>query len=145
VGSPTVSAVNALRFDTAITGTITPVYFDAVICSLGSIYEIEYYSKYLFRSLAGAFKERPTLDTDLLNLDTDSYGVFTSCLSLLAAQQQQGKDSGYDLKTFDADYKEAVASYNRRFPSQAQKVTGSYYKVKRSSYASKLGGATLRP
>jgi len=144
-GAPVVTTIDSLRFDTAITGAVTPVYFDSVVCSLGSIYEAEYYSKYMFRDSAGAFKERVTADTDLLNLDTDSYGVFTECLAYYAAQQQQGKDSGYDIKVFQANYDNAVLSYNRLYPSQAKKVTGSYYKVKRSSYASKLGGVALRP
>lgn len=144
-GTPTVTAIDYLRFDTTIVGVSTPVYFDNVVCSLGSIYDIEYYSKYLFRSAAGAFKERVTDDTDLLNLDTDSYGVFTNCLAMFAAQQQQGKDSGVDLPFFQNQYKEAMTSYNLRFPSQALKTTGSYYQVKKSSYATKLGGVTLRP
>lgn len=144
-GSPDETEVNSLRFDTAITGAATPVYFDSVVVSLGSIYEIEYYSKYLFRNAAGAFKEKVTLDTDLINLDTDSYGVFTNCLAMLAAQQQQGKDSSFDLSFFQNQYKESVISYNQKYPSQAQKTVGSYYPVRNSSYAQKYGGVTLRP
>lgn len=144
-GSPSSSAVDSVRLTTTITGSASPVFLDGIVCSLGSILEIEYYSKYLFRSASGAFKERPTADTDLLNLDTDSYGVFTNCLALLAAQQQQGADSSFDLAFFERAYRDSAASYNRRFPSQCQKPAGSYYAVKRSSYASKLGGATLRP
>lgn len=145
VGSPDVTKVNSIRMDENIVGIATPVYFDGIVCSLGSIYEIEYYSKYLFRDTTGAFKEKPTVDSDLLNLDMDSYGVFTNCLAMLAAQQQQGKDTGFDLPFFQNQYKESVLSYNQKYPSQAQKAVGSYYQVKRSSYASKLGGVTLRP
>jgi hypothetical protein len=143
--NPVVTAIDYLRFYTAITGSATPVYFDSVTASLGSIYEIEYYSKYLFRDLAGAFKEKVTLDSDLVNLDMDSYGVFTNCLAMLAAQQQQGKDSAFDLAFFQKQYADSVLSYNQKYPSQAQKTVGSYYQVRRSSYASKLGGITLRP
>ncbi len=144
-GTPDVTAVDALRFDTTIVGAATPVYFDSVVVSLGTIYEFEYYSKYFFRSAAGAFKEKVTLDTDLLNLDTDSYGVFTNCLAMLAAQQQQGKDSGFDLPFFQNQYKESVTSYNQKYPSQAQKTVGSYYAVRRSSYSSQYGRSALRP
>jgi len=144
-GSPDVSAVDSIRFTTSITGSATPVFFDGITCSLGSIYEIEYYSKYLFRSSAGTFKDRPTADDDVLNLDTDSYGVFLNGLALLAAQQQQGKDSSFDLAFFSKAYQDAAMSYNRRFPSQAQKAVGSYYQVRRSSYANKFGTVALRP
>ena len=143
--NPDVTKINYLRFDTTIVGVATPVYFDSVTASLGSIYEIEYYSKYLFRDNTGTFKERVTADTDLLNLDTDSYGVFTNCLAMLAAQQQQGKDSAFDLPFFEKQYMASVQSYNRKYPSQAQKTIGQYYKIRRSSYASRLGGVSLRP
>ncbi len=144
-GSPSSATVDSLRFDTTITGSADPVYFDSVVCSLGSIYEFEYYSKYLFRNASGTFLDKPTADTDLLNLDTDSYGVFTNCLAFLAAQQQQGEVSGFDMPTFAKEYQNSVDAYCQKYPSQAQKATGSYYKVKRSSYASKFGGVSLRP
>lgn len=144
-GTPDVTATDYVRFSTSIVGTASPVYFDSIVCSLGSIYEMEYYSKYLFRSAAGVFKERVTDDTDLVNLDTDSYGVFTNCLAWFAAQQQQGNDGASDVALFKTEYENSVKSYNYKNPSQAQKTVGSYYGVKRSSYASKYGGMTLRP
>lgn len=144
-GTPTVTEVDSVQLDVVIVGAATPVNLDSIVVSLGSIYEIEYYSKYLFRSAAGAFKEKPTLDTDLINLDTDALGVFTNCLALFAAQQQQGRDSGFDLAYFQKMYEDSVKSYNQKYPSQAQKVTGNYYQVRKSSYANKLGGVTLRP
>lgn len=145
IGSPDITLVDSIRLDVHITGTAIPMYLDQIVISLGEMYEIEYYSKYLFRDTAGAFKEKPTADSDLLNLDSDSYGVFTNCLAMLAAQQQQGKDAAFDLPFFQNQYKESVLSYNQKYPSQAQKTVGSYYDVKRSSYATKLGGVTLRP
>ena len=145
VGTPDASNVNSIRFSTSLTGTDSPVYFDGLTCSLGSIYEIEFYSKYMFRDSMGAFKEKPTADTDMLNLDTDSYGVFTNCLAWMAALQQQGKDTGYDVPSYQKAYAESVISYNGRFPSQALKTTGSYYRMRKSSYASKLGGVAMRP
>jgi hypothetical protein len=144
-GTPDESAIDFVRFDTTITGSASPVYFDQIVCSLGSIYEIEYYSKYFFRDTAGAFKERPTLDSDLINLDTDSYGVFTNCLMMLVAQQAQGADSAFDMQFFVKQYEESRDSYNRKNPSQAKKTIGTYYNVRKSSYAQKFGKTTLRP
>jgi len=145
IGNPISSAINSVRFITNLVGTDDPVYFDGLVCSLGSIYEIEYYSKYLFRDASGAFKERATSDSDMLNLDTDSYGVFLNCLAWFAAQQQQGRDGSFDISMFENAYLASVSSYNRRFPSQAKKTIGSYFNVKNSSYAAKLGGVALRP
>lgn len=144
-GSPDVTEVDAVQLDIVIVGAATPVNIDNIVVSRGSIYDIEYYSKYLFRNVAGAFKEKPTLDTDLVNLDTDSYGVYTNCVALFAAQQQQGRDSSFDLSYFERMYAQSAASYNMKYPSQAQKAVGSYYVVRRSSYADKYGGMILRP
>lgn len=144
-GSPDVTAVDSIRLDIASSGAASPVNLDSIVVSLGSIYEIEYYSKYLFRDSSGTFKEKPTADTDLINLDSDSYGVYTNCLALFAAQQQQGRDSSFDMSHFEKMYASSVLAYTQKYPSQAQKAVGSYYQVRRSSYADKLGGVTLRP
>lgn len=144
-GSPDVENIDYCRFTTTITGAATPVRLNAITFSLGQIYDIEYYSKYLFRDSVGAFKEKPTADTDLINLDTDALGVYNNCIAYLAAQQQQGKDSGFDLPFFKAEYEAAVLDYSRKYPSQTQKVGTPYYSVRSSATAYKYGGnSTLR-
>lgn len=44
--------------------------------SLGTLYEAEYYSEYLFRTSAGTWIAVPTSDTDLLNVSPSSYEIF---------------------------------------------------------------------
>lgn len=139
------AAVNFIRFDTNIVGIADPVRLDNIVAANGSIYELEYYSKYIFRDSVGAFKEKPTAETDLINLDTDSYQVYLNKLALLAAQVQQGKDSAFDLGFFRGQYADSLLEYYRKYPSQAQKVVGSYYKVRPSSFARKFGGTILKP
>jgi hypothetical protein len=43
--------------------------------SIGDLYEMEYYSEYLFRTLAGSWIQTPTLDTDLINVGPASYEI----------------------------------------------------------------------
>lgn len=57
---------------TAINGCLIDNWTD----SLGTLYEIEYYSEYMFRTAAGAWIQSPTVDTDLLNVSVSSYPIF---------------------------------------------------------------------
>lgn len=56
----------------AITGFLVDSWTDA----LGSLYECEYYSEYLFRTSAGVWEAAPTDDSDLLNVSYASYEIF---------------------------------------------------------------------
>lgn len=56
---------------TAIPGVIVNNWTNA----LGNLYEIEYYSEYLFRTAAGVWISTPTSDTDLVNVSPASYEI----------------------------------------------------------------------
>lgn len=56
---------------TAISGCL----IDSWTNSFGQLYEIEYYSEYLFRTTAGTWISTPTLDTDLVNVSPSSYEI----------------------------------------------------------------------
>ena len=77
-----------------------------VECILGTILEYEYYSKYLFRdAVTGAFQETVTDDSNLINLDTESYNLLFNLTTFLAVQQQQGLDAMfYDGNFFGQAY-----------------------------------------
>lgn len=135
IGSPDLTAVTYARLTVNVTGPATPVRVGGITFSLGQIWEIDYYSRFLFRSAAGAFKEKPTADSDLINLDTDALAVFTDCLAMLAAQQAQGKDSAFDLGFFQRQYQDSVMKYSRKNPSKAMKAGTSYYEVRRHGYS----------
>lgn len=54
----------------------TDLRIDKIVCLTGEIWELEYYSKYLFQSLGGTWKETTTDNTDYVNLDTDALNIF---------------------------------------------------------------------
>jgi len=144
-GTPDSSKITYLRETVGLApGPATTFYVGPAYASLGAVYDLEYYSKFLFRDSTGAFKDRPTSNTDVLNLDTDSYPLFVNRLGMLCAQQQQGKDSASDLAFFAAEYKEAEEAYYRKYPSQSQKAQSSYYRVKRGGQSRNFGRAALR-
>lgn len=64
---------------TAISGFLADSWVD----SLGALYEMEYYSEYLFRDgTTGAWKQAPTSDSDLVNVDINLYEILKTEMML---------------------------------------------------------------
>lgn len=141
-GSPDASSVSYLRvsFVTADTN-LDPVRIDAISGSLGTLFEVGYYSKCLFRdSTTGAFQEQVTSDTNLINLDTDSYQIYFNRCMVLACQQKQGVDAlAADLPFFQQAYTDSLNRYQVKYPSQTQKTSLPYYGFRKQSYSKYLG------
>lgn len=134
VGTPVTTAIDYIRVTWTYNGTAqTAVRLDTISEALGTILNIEYYSKYLFRSsTTGAFQETVLNDADLINLDTDSYNLLTYKVAELAVQQQQGMDAlQYDGNYFTRLYKENLMRYQALNKSQRQKPQSIYYKQPR--------------
>ena len=145
-GSPDASKLSYFRLSTVQVGTASPVRLDWLMASPGKILEIEYYSKFLFRDAStSAFKERATADSDLINLDTDSYMMFFNKVMRLAVQQLQGSDGASDAKTFSDEYEKGLKAYQAKYPSQAQKTQTAYYRVKKRNTSNFVGRRLLRP
>ncbi len=132
-GSPDSSALDYIRVTWTYSGAAqVGIRLDQITASLGSIFEIEYYSKDIFRSAAGTFKEEETLDTDLVNLDTESYNLLLWKVSEYVAQQVQGLDAQYNDGPYFANlYLQTLARYQALNKSQRQKLTGTYYRLPR--------------
>jgi len=129
-GSPDSSAVNYLRVTITYDGTPdTDFRVDKIVCSAGEIYEIEYYSKYLFSDSSGTWSDETDSDTDYLNLDVDGYNLFLyECLKLMA-QQMQGEDSGFDYTFSKEEERELYKEYKKNHPSQAIRKRTYYYRI----------------
>ena len=127
------TAIDYLRVTWTYDGTAqTSVRLDQVTAALGTILEIEYYSKFLFRTSAGAWQETVTDDTNIVNLDTESYNLLLYKIAQLAVQQQQGIDAaGFDGKYFKDEYDSRLERYYYLYKSQKQKPSGYYYKVQK--------------
>lgn len=95
---------------------------------LGSIYNIIYYSKFMFRDyITGAYTETISSDNDLINLDTETYNLLTNKCAVLMAQQMQGEDSNFDYTFFERRYEDALDKYKLRYKSQIIKPKQPYY------------------
>lgn len=132
VGAPDVTKISYLRVIWDYDGNAqTAVRLNNIVCANGQILNVEYYSKYMFRdAITGAFQETVSDDSNLVNLDTDSYDMLFYQVAYLAVQQQQGKNAlQYDGKTFLDLYNEAILRYKNMYKSQVQKPQSTYYKM----------------
>ncbi len=136
VGSPDPTSITYLRVSAAVTANQAGVHVNYITSNLGSILNMEYYSKYLFRDgVTGAFQENVTDGSNLINLDTDSYNLLYYITMGFAVQQQQGLDATYfDSGYFEGIYKEGVQKYKNMYPSEIQKPKSQYYGMNKGGY-----------
>lgn len=114
----------------AINGCLLDYWTD----SLGELYEMEYYSEYLFRDTTGAWKAVPTSDTDLINVGTLSYEILKAEVMFEVTMQiREGSAREAELEGWkkmlngdsqnryvkDPPFHGLYADYLRQFPSSA--------------------------
>lgn len=141
VGSPVVTAINYLYIGVTVSSNLTGVCVDNIISNMGLYRTIEYYSKYMYRDAnTGAFQETVTDNSNLINLDTDSYNLYVNLLGYYCAQQLQGLDAMfYDSNFFSGEYEKDKAKYTARQPSQVQKSRQPYYTPTKGGYERYIG------
>lgn len=146
VGSPVVTAIDYLRVSWTYNGTAdVGVRLNGIYSRLGTILQIMYYSKYLFRDASTlAFKETTTADTDLINLDTDSYNLLLFLVALYCTQQMVGTDTRYDTDFFTGEYQRTLQRYQALYKSQIKKPQISYYKMPKPGMSRYFGNRWFR-
>lgn len=140
VGTPDVTAIDYTRVTFTTTAAQTAAGLNYITVSLGNVLEYEYYSKYMFRdAITGAFQEKVTDTSNLINLDTETYNLYLNLLALNAVQQMQGGDSRVDADFFRNAYLEGLARYKSMYKAQNQKPQSQYYRVDKGGYTKYLG------
>lgn len=134
VGSPVVTAYDSVQVIIAYNSTPqTGVKFCNLTFNIGYIFEMQYYSKYLFRDPStNVFQETVVDSTDnnkLINLDTDSYNLLFNKTAYFVAQALQGADASYDATFWDAEYDKALKKYRALNPSETLLKGESYYRM----------------
>lgn len=133
VGSPTVTAYDSVQLSVAYDSTLqTGLRFCNLTSAPGFYFQLQYYSKYLFRNpTTNAFQETVTdVTTDsatIINLDTDSYNLLFNKVAFYVAQSLQGADADYDAEFWDSEYKNALAKYRALNPSESMLKGSTYY------------------
>ena len=137
-GSVDVTEIDYSALTFTVTGAVADIRVDNIICSLGTIFDVKYYSKYLFQTAAGVWISKPTVDTDLVICDADSINIFLyECMDEIA-HQVEGEDSGFDMaqvakklwgdpKAIDSLGRNGLyAQYRAEHPAQAKKAITDY-------------------
>lgn len=139
VGTPVITAFDSIQLTPTYNSTLqTGVKFCNLTSNTGYIFELQYYSKYLFRdATTNAFQETVTDATDntkIINFDTESYNLLFNKTAFYVCQALQGADAEYDADYWQTEYTNALARYRAQNPSEAMKKAEPYYKLPRRNY-----------
>lgn len=139
-GTPNNSLIQYVRFTPTYNSTLqTGFKVDNLTSNLGFIFELQYYSKGMFRNPAtNVFVENvldATFNNYLINLDTDSYNLLFNKTAYYIAQALQGADAGYDATYWDTEYQSALKRYKGLNPSEAMLKGSVYYRTPNKSYS----------
>lgn len=120
----------------------TDFRIDSITAGVGELYEIFYYSNAIFKGTDGTYKTETTLDTDVIQLETDAYNIFLYECAYLVAQELQGENGSYDESFFrrklDGDGSKVgmYRKYTMKYPSQNKKARSTYYRPSAGTYRS---------
>lgn len=135
VGTPDSSAIDYGRVTLNVTANQTSCLVNGMNSVLGTILMYEYYSKYMFRDAAtGSYQENVTDDSNLINLDTESYNLLFNLVAYFTSQQIQGQDAGFDGAYFKGEYDRGVIRYKGMYKSELQKPQSQYYMMPNKGY-----------
>ena len=129
VGAPDETAIDYLQIIITYDGTAdTNLRLDNVTSNNGAIYDLVYYSKFLFTDgTSGAWKEAAEDDDDTVNLDTESFNLWLYRAAELAAQQvEKVKD---DTNYFSTQFQRALKRYKSMYKSEIMHPQNSYYRM----------------
>ena len=147
VGVPDITKINYCAVLYNYNGNAqTAVRLDSITLSLGTIFDIVYYSKYMFRDAStNAFQEKVTDDSNLINLDTESFDLIFNQLCLIVAQQQQGFSAlQFDASYFAKAYEDAKTKYKSVYKSEYQKTSQPWYQQTSNNYNKWAGERLIR-
>lgn len=143
-GNPVITQIDSVELIPTYNSTLqTGLKFCYLTSNPGTYFEIQYYSKFLFRNPSTNVFQETVVDlaTDsstVLNLDTDSYNVFFNKVAYYTAQALQGADADYDANFFGGqdgqggEYGNALAKYRSLNPSEAMLKGSTYYQVRQN-------------
>lgn len=140
--TPVDMSVDNFRSDGAIfayldfesVSTLSTLRLDNITAHIGTLYDVNYYSNFLFRTPAGTWIGEPTSDSDLVNLSPTSYKIFEAEICRVITQHNQGALGMFDFEYWsialdgDGDQNDGLyANYEAQFPSERREGQSTYY------------------
>lgn len=120
-----------VNFDS--TSSLALMRLDNLTANLGTLFDISYYSNALFRDTSGNWITIPTVDTDIINLSTESYKIFEAEMCRVITQQVQGAMGAFDFAYWDSklenrgDKLGMYDQYLMKYPSERIEGEIDYY------------------
>lgn len=115
IGTPNPADINKIKFEFVTAGTLNmnSVRIDNVVARKGSVFGIQYISDQVFQdATTGLMKSRPTLDSDLIALEYDTYQLLLAhCVMIF------GKELVNDVNVkneYKNDLLAAIRTYKKR-------------------------------
>lgn len=133
-GTPNNDALGSIRVTWHYDSTQqNGVRLNDIFSVLGMSFQMEYYSKYLFsNAITGAWQETVLSNSDLINLDTESYQIYLWQVCYQAVQQVQGLSAiVFDANYFLQLYQQSLERYKSQNKSQVQIPQTTYYQLPR--------------
>lgn len=119
--------IDSAKITFATSSTLSKVRVDNILVSIGTNFDIKYYSKYIIQdSSTGSLKSRTTSDDDIVLIDNDTLPMFLfECLTDMA-HQMEGTDSAFDITFAENKLARLYPIYKAINPSDAKKTAGRY-------------------
>ena len=116
------ASIDALRLTIAATGAISGIRIDNITVSLGRIFDIKYFSNYLFKNSSGTYLSTPSNTDDVAQLGPQEINIYLYECLLAAAQQMEGKDSVFDIQFAQNELQKLYGRYVAEYPAQTKKA-----------------------
>jgi hypothetical protein len=143
VGSPDITKVDTYKIIFNYNSTVqTGVKINSFYSRLGQQMIGRYYSKYLFRNAStGAWQETITSidDSELINLDTESYNLLLYLVAIYSVQQAFNGTAKSDTDFFEKKYEDALSRYRGLYKSERNKPKTQYYRKPAPSWRRYFG------
>lgn len=128
VGTPDIKNITRIRFDFTTDGTpINGVHLDNITARQGQIYQLKYYSSYMFSNpVTLDWKERATDLTDVINISPMAYNILL--LEACKIIGQETSNSVTDWKIFDQQLEDEYSMYLTDNKSEYEQPISTYYR-----------------
>lgn len=127
-GFPLVSEISRLRLEFQTNGGVMKdVRIDNFVVTNGTLWELDYYSKYIFKDFRSEnMKLKAESDEDIIALDYSAYNILLLESAITLAQEI--KYNSDDIALLKMDLNEEYARFNAENKSEYKKVIEKWYK-----------------
>ena len=127
VGMPNMSEIKWLNIEFGTTGIgQSGILIDSLFLSKGTAYNIEYYADTIVMDSNNEYKSKFTEETDLINIEADTYNILLDEILLLCSQELQGGDSRADMSYASQRLQARYALYKENHKSEMQPIIHYY-------------------